>query len=1190
MVQGIPNPNRVNANAFTNFVHLRTRTPYSMLEGALKISETAQRCASWNMPALAMTDTNNMCGALEFSEVVSKAGVQPIIGVTLSLDLEEPRQAGQIHKPLDGTLVLLAQNEQGYANVMELSSAAFLDVDATELPHIRASRLEGRCEGVIALTGGPDGALDKLIAAGRIGEAEKWLEQLKTHFEGRLYIELQRHNQPQEHVTEPVLIDMAYAHDLPLVATNEAYFLSPEMYDAHDTLLAMSEGSYVLEKDRRKLTLHHYFKSAEQMAALFNDIPEALENTLIIAQRCAYKSPSRDPILPNFGDGSESESDILAQQARDGLSGRLAAIEQAGQALADTREAYFERLDFELGIISQMGFPGYFLIVSDFIKWAKDNGIPVGPGRGSGAGSVVAWALTITDLDPLRYGLLFERFLNPERVSMPDFDIDFCQERRGEVIDYVRDKYGDGQVAQIITFGTLQARAVLRDVGRAMQMPLGQVDRLAKLVPSNPANPVTLEQAIGMEKGLREARDSEPAVKMLLTTALQLEGLYRNASTHAAGVVIGDRPLTQLVPLYRDPRSDVPATQFTMKWAEKAGLVKFDFLGLKTLTVIDRCVKYLAKQGVELDLDAVSTDTPEAYKPLALGLSAGVFQLESSGMRDVLRKMSPSSIEELTALISLYRPGPMKNIPDYIDRKMGVREITYPHASLEGILKETYGIIIYQEQVMQIAQVLSGYSLGDADLLRRAMGKKDQAEMNRQKSKFIDGAAANDVNAKLAADIFELVNEFAGYGFNKSHAAAYAMISFRTAYLKAVHPVEFIAAIMSLDLANVEKLAQFFQEAKRMDIPIESPCINRSMADFDVADGKVLYALGALKNVGLEAMRHVVTVREAGGPFTSVYDFARRVDMRLVNKRAIENLARSGAFDCVEPNRALVLANAGMLQNIGVLAVKERESAQVSLFGEDETAMADPEMQPHAPWDQIEQLGHELGSVGFYIGGHPLDGHMERLKGVTFASDIESRAGGTLRVAGVVLRKQERVSKRGKRFAFVNISDPTGEFEILVTEAVLTAYRELLEAGSLVELKVKAERGESEIRLFGESVNALSAGGATGASASDREKGAGNNQNGPQRSGANPRAAKSLQGLKIRMRNIDIETLDELERTLTALKNAPYLSEGYIEIYAPISAAREGAWRLAGAWGIDRKNQKALKAFAWVETITEIAA
>jgi len=732
-----------------DFVHLRMRSPYSMLEGALKIDETAKRAVRYRQPALAITDTNNLCGALEFCEKVTGEGVQPIIGVTLTIDLEGKKQPGQIHKDPDGTLVLLAQNEKGYGNLMDLSSAAFLEIDPTDVPHVKASRIEGWTDGVIALTGGQDGVLNQLIKAGRRGEAEAWLLRLKALFPDRLYIEIQRHTPEESALTEAALIDLAYEHGLPLVATNEPYFLDPDMHKAHDVLLAMNEGSYVLEKDRRRLSLQHYFKSSEEMISLFKDIPEAIENTINIAERCAYRVPKHAPMLPSFGDGADSEDDILTQQARAGLEKRLEKIE-----LADTREAYFERLDFELEIIKNMGFPGYFLIVADFIQWAKDHDIPVGPGRGSGAGSVVAWALTITDLDPLRYGLLFERFLNPERVSMPDFDIDFCQERRGEVIEYVRGKYGDGQVAQIITFGTLQARAVVRDVGRVMQMPLGQIDRLAKLVPSNPANPVSLQQAIRMEKGLQEARDAEPKVARLLDTALKLEGLYRNASTHAAGVVIGDRPLTQIVPLYRDSRSEIAATQFTMKWAEKAGLVKFDFLGLKTLTVIDRCIGYLKKQGIELDLDTLETTVPAAYKPLEEGLSAGVFQLESSGMRDVLRKMKPDSIEELTALISLYRPGPMGNIPDYVERKWGRQEISYPHPKLETILKETYGIIIYQEQVMEIAKVLSGFTLGDADLLRRAMGKKDQAEMDRQKGKFIDGAVERGVDGDQASGIF----------------------------------------------------------------------------------------------------------------------------------------------------------------------------------------------------------------------------------------------------------------------------------------------------------------------------------------------------------------------------------------------------------------------------------------------------
>lgn len=1149
-----------------DFVHLRMRSPYSMLEGALKIDETAKRAVRYRQPALAITDTNNLCGALEFCEKVTGEGLQPIIGVTLSIDLEEAKQPGQIHKDPDGTLVLLAQNETGYGNLMDLSSAAFLEIEPTDVPHIKMSRLSGWTDGVIALTGGQDGVLNTLIKAGREGEAENWLLKLKGLFPNRLYVEVQRHTANESAKTESELIDLAYKYNLPLVATNEPYFLDPDMHEAHDVLLAMNEGSYVLEKDRRRLSMQHYFKSSEEMVSLFRDLPEAIENTLIIAERCAYRVPKHDPILPSFGDGSDSEDELLVQHARDGLEKRLATIE-----LAETREAYFERLDFELEIIKNMGFPGYFLIVADFIQWAKDNGIPVGPGRGSGAGSVVAWALTITDLDPLRYGLLFERFLNPERVSMPDFDIDFCQERRGEVIEYVRNKYGDGQVAQIITFGTLQARAVVRDVGRVMQMPLGQIDRLAKLVPSNPANPVTLQQAIRMEKGLQEARDAEPKVARLLDTALKLEGLYRNASTHAAGVVIGDRPLTQIVPLYRDPRSDIGATQFTMKWAEKAGLVKFDFLGLKTLTVIDRCIGYLKKQGIDLDPETLSTTVPEAYKPLEEGLSAGVFQLESSGMRDVLRKLKPDSIEELTALISLYRPGPMGNIPDYVERKWGRQEISYPHPKLETILKETYGIIIYQEQVMEIAKILSGFSLGDADLLRRAMGKKDQAEMNRQKGKFIDGAVERGVDGDQASGIFDLVNEFAGYGFNKSHAAAYAMITFRTAYLKALHTTEFLAAIMSLDLANVEKLAQFYQEAKRMNVEIVSPCINRSQADFDVEDGAVLYALGALKNVGLEAMRHLVDVRESGGPFTSVNDFARRIDMRQVNKRAIENLARSGAFDCVEPNRAMVLKNASLIQNIGTLAAQERESAQVSLFGDATVEIKDPDLEWAEAWSQMDSLGHELGAIGFYLGGHPLDEHMDspQLKNVMLAERLEEAGAGNYSVAGVVRKKQERVSKRGKRFAFVELSDPTGDYEILFSENVLSTHRDKLIAGNIITVQVKAERNEGETRLFADGVRML-----TGMSESPTAE----------------KEPSAPAGLKIRLRQADIETLDELKATLESLRNTPYQMSGYIELILPLNETREAAWRLDGKWAIDPSIRKAIKANSAVETISEIAA
>ena len=1144
------------------FVHLRSRSPYSMLEGALKIEQTAERCAKWRMPALALTDTNNMCGALEFSEAMASKGVQPIIGVTLSVDLELDMQPGQLRHEAEGTIALLAQNEVGYGHLMVLSSSAFLDVEATDFPHIKKSMLFAHTDEVIALTGGPDSALNKLICGGRLSEAEQWLDALLEKFGDRLYIELQRHGVSKEIEAEKVLIEWAYAKEIPIVATNEPFFLDPEMHRAHDALLAMSEGSYVLEKNRRKVSEHHYFKTEEQMVELFKDIPEAIENTLEIATRCTYKSPKRDPILPNFGDGSQSEGDILRDQAEAGLRARLASIEPAV-----TEKEYFDRLDHELKVIAKMGFPGYFLIVSDFIKWAKERDIPVGPGRGSGAGSVVAWALLITDLDPLRYGLLFERFLNPERISMPDFDVDFCQERRGEVIRYVQEKYGEAQVAHIITFGTLQPRAVLRDVGRVMQIPLRQVDRLAKLIPANPGNPVTLEQAIKMEKGLRDARDSEPVIKDLLDIALQLEGLYRNASTHAAGVVIGDRALTELIPLYRDPRSDIPATQFTMKWAEKAGLVKFDFLGLKTLTVIHRCIKYAEKTGAKIDLTKVSTDTPEAYVNLAEGLSAGVFQLESSGMRDVLRKMAPDSIEELTALISLYRPGPMKNIDTYIDRKFGRIPIEYPHPDLENILKETYGIIIYQEQVMQIAQVLSGYSLGEADILRRAMGKKDQAVMDQQKSRFVEGAVSRKVDKQVASEIFELVNEFAGYGFNKSHAAAYAMISFQTAYLKAIYPTEFIAAIMSLDINNMEKLAQFQMEAKRMGLEVTPPCVNKTVADFDVEDGKVLYALGAIKNVGIEAMNHLVEIREQGGPFTDLFDFARRVDTRIVNKRALENLARSGAFDCIEPNRAKVFASANMLQSIGSRAMQERQSSQNSLFGDAEVSMAEPDLPEPAPWSNLELLDGELAAIGFYLSGHPLDSYTAALdkKGAVKAAEIEQnydRGQTAMRLAGVVRKCQERMSKRNKRFAYVNLSDTTGDYEVFVGEDLLFANRDSLKAGMLIEVTVTADRRDGEIKLFSNTLEALNV----------------------------QVAEASVEGIKLRLRTATPEALDVLEKCLAEIRNVPSKSMGYVEIVMPIGPGREALWRLPEKIGLEPSIQKALKSTKIIETIEEIAA
>ncbi|WP_421786710.1 DNA polymerase III subunit alpha [Hyphobacterium sp.] len=1061
----------------TGFVHLRTRSPYSLLEGAIPIAKMAELASADGMPAVGLTDTNNLFGALEFSELLSGAGLQPITGCTLSIRLTDPRP-GDAAQP-DGTIVLLVANEAGYRNLLKLTSAAFLDVGATELPHITAGKLLKHAEGLIALTGGPDGVLNRWIVEGRKAEAADWLTRLSEAFGDRLYVELQRHGRREELIAEDWLVPAAYERGLPLVATNECFFPDRDMHSAHDALLCIAESEYLTVENRRRVTPDHFFTSGEEMRARFEDLPEAIANTIEIARRCAYRPHTHDPILPSFPteDGRDELAELRAQ-AEAGLRERLEANEPA-----EPENAYWERLEIELEIIGKMGFPGYFLIVADFIKWAKAHDIPVGPGRGSGAGSLVAWSLTITDLDPLRFGLLFERFLNPERVSMPDFDVDFCQERRGEVIRYVQERYGADHVAQIITFGTLQARAVVRDVGRVLQLPLGLVDKIAKLVPANPANPVTLAEAIEIEPRLRQFGEEEPGVARQLEIALKLEGLYRNASTHAAGVVIGDRPLDELVPLYRDPRSDIPATQFNMKWVEPAGLVKFDFLGLKTLTVIARAVSYIEQAGGEVpDLENASFDDTKVYDLLSTGAGIGVFQMESSGMRDTLAKMKPDKIEDLIALISLYRPGPMKNIDVYVDRKFGRAEVDYLHPDLKPVLNETYGVIIYQEQVMQIAQILSGYSLGEADLLRRAMGKKKKDEMARQKVRFLEGAEAKGVSRGKAEFIFELVNEFAGYGFNKSHAAAYAAIAYRTGFLKANHPVEFLAALMSLDRNNVEKLAVFFQEARRMDVAVRPPDINLSEADFSVKDGAVIYSLGAIRNVSLSAMEALVAERNANGPFKDLFDFAERVDPRLLNKRTLENLARAGAFDSLEPDRAQAFAAAETLCAMSAKAQEERDTAQVSLFGDaapDEGGLARPKLPDVPPWTATQRLDEELSAIGFYLSGHPLDDMADMLarRGVVFVADAPDRVAdgaSAIRMAGVVRRRQERVSqKSGKRFAWVTLSDPSGEFEVLVNPDMLQAFRDVLEVGASVMIGVSIDDKEEQLRFFSESIEAL---------------------------------------------------------------------------------------------------------------------
>jgi DNA polymerase-3 subunit alpha len=1059
------------------FVHLRVRSAYSLLEGAIKAAKVPLLAQSMGMPAVAVADRANLFGALEFSEAAKGLGVQPIIACSLPVSGIGGRVSDRWAKM--PTVVLIAQDEQGWQNLSALSSAAYLDIEATDEPHVPWALVSERSSGLILLSGGSDGPVDPLFVQGRPKDAHEALDAMARVFGDRFYVELQRHGVPSQSVAEGGMIDWAYDRGVPLVATNDVHYAKSGQARSHDALLCIADGAFTGQDDRRRITDQHWFKSSADMRKLFSDLPEACDNTVDIARRCAFLVKTHPPILPRFdtGDG-RSESDELMHQAREGLAERLRQVTPAAP-----EEEYWKRLEWEVSIIQQMGFPGYFLIVADFIKWAKSHQIPVGPGRGSGAGSLVAWALTITDLDPLRFGLLFERFLNPERVSMPDFDIDFCQERREEVIEYVQARYGRDRVAQIITFGTLQARAVLRDVGRVLQMPLGQVDRLAKMVPANPANPVTLAQAIELEPRLKEARDAEASVATLLATALELEGLYRNASTHAAGIVIGDRPLVELTPLYKDPRSDIPATQFNMKWVEPAGLVKFDFLGLKTLTVLDRAHGFLARRGAARDFNLLPLDDAPTYELMASGQTVGVFQLESQGMRDTLRKMRCGSIEEITALISLYRPGPMEMIDTYIDRKFGRSEVDYLHPSLTEVLTETYGVIIYQEQVMKIAQVLAGYSLGEADLLRRAMGKKKKEEMDFQRARFIAGALEKAVPDVQSGSIFDLVAKFAGYGFNKSHAAAYALISYQTGWLKANHPVEFFAASMSLDLSNTDKLAVFYQDARKFEVTVNPPDVNSSSADFDVSyegeKGAVLYALGAIRNVGLEAMKHLVEVRESGGRFSDIFDFLERVDPRAVNKRALEGLAKAGAFDAIHSNRRQIVDQADVLMAYCQSVAADRSSAQVSLFGADQAHAARPRLRSVEPWIGPEQLDHELSAVGFYLSGHPLEDLIPALKRkrVVFVAEATALAEAgheAFMMAGVVRRRQERASARtGEKFAFVAFSDPTGEFECLFPPEQLRKCREVLEVGAAVMVRIRAKSSDGEVRFFGDEASPL---------------------------------------------------------------------------------------------------------------------
>jgi DNA polymerase-3 subunit alpha len=1070
------------------FIHLHIHSQYSLLEGALKLGTLLDLAKADKQPALGIADTNNLFGALEFSEKAAGKGVQPLLGAELALDFEAPSERiydrnhdrGQFGK---SSVVLIAGNEAGYANLSRLVSRAYLEGEAGRA----AARLDWLeledLAGIMCLSGGPEGAIDPYFAAGLDGQAENRLEALRHMFGDRLYIELQRHGRQNEMGNEPKLIDYAYRRGVPLVATNEPYFATKGDYEAHDALLAIAAGSVVAQTQRRKLTPEHYFKTRDEMAELFKDLPEALDNSVEIAQRVSYRPRTRGPILPRFAaspdqtaeEGMAAEAERLRVEAFEGLKRRF---DKYGMAEGYTVAQYEERLEFELGVIIKMKYPGYFLIVADFIQWAKAHDIPVGPGRGSGAGSLVAYALTITDLDPLRYDLLFERFLNPDRVSMPDFDIDFCQDRRGEVITYVQEKSGESQVAQIITFGTLQAKAVVRDVGRVLQMPYGQVDRISKMIPANPANPVTLAQALDMEPALKAMRDTDEQVGMLIEIAQKLEGLYRHASTHAAGIVIGERPLTELVPMYRDPRSDMPVTQYSLKWVEPAGLVKFDFLGLTTLTVLDQAVKMINRNGTKFALTDIPIDDAPTFEKLTKGDVVGVFQVESPGMRRALVDMRPDRFEDLIALVALYRPGPMANIPTYCARKRGDEDVEYLHPLLKPILEPTYGVITYQEQVQQTAKSLAGYTLAEADLLRRAMGKKIKSEMDAQRSRFLEGAEKHHgIPRVLANTIFDACAKFAEYGFNKSHSAPYAYITYQTAYLKTHFFQEFMAASMTYVMANTDKLNEFREDAKKHGIEVLPPSVNTSDAVFTARDGKIFYAIGAIKGVGQAVAEHIVEAR-GNTPFKDLADFATRVDPRIMNKRTLETLVNAGAFDCLVPKREQAFLAIDDIVGQSQRLNEDRSTGQGGLF-DDGTPEPIRLTQNFEPWGLVEKLDRERAAIGFHVSAHPLDEYSGLFKAMgvwtyqELEAEVRDRGGSARKLAGTVTSRSDRRTKKGTPMMLVKLSDQTGSYEVIGFSEEVQAFGAMLQPGANVIIGVNADERDDGISIKVQSVQPL---------------------------------------------------------------------------------------------------------------------
>ncbi len=1039
------------------FIHYKTHSQYSICEGAVKISELAEHCKKNKIYAAGISDTNNLSGALEFSSELTKVGTQPIIGNQLNIKLNYNNQY------IIGKVSIIAKDAKGYENMLHLSSKSYLELKENEEVNCSFEDLLQCSEGLIILAGGTNSLSYKLILNNKEEHLVFFLNEIKKKIKEDLLIEIQRHKEVNDDLIEKKLLFYSDKLSIPIIATHEVFYIEKDMYEAHDAYICVGEKTYVNEKKRLKYSPEHYFKSSDEMKLLFKDLPDALTNNFNLIKKIKYFPKKSHPLLPNLKDNNIDPDLAIKEQAYEGLKYRLENF--VFKNITDEKfkssldKLYNNRLKYELEMIINMKFAGYFLIVSDYVKWAKKNSIPVGPGRGSGAGSLVAWCLYITDLDPIRFGLIFERFLNPDRISMPDFDIDFCQEGRDSVINYVKDKY-QNKVAQIITFGKLQARMALRDIGRVIGLPYGRVDQLCKMIPFDPSRPLSLAESIAIEPRILQAQKEDQNIKKLINYSLKLEGLYRNIATHAAGIVIGDKDLKKIVPLYKDLSSNIPipVTQFDMKSSEESGLVKFDLLGLKTLTVIKKAVNFIKKDNPNFDISKLTLNDQETFDLLSSGETMGIFQLESSGMREVLKQLKPNKFEDIIALVALYRPGPMQNIPTYINRKHDKEKIDYIHPTLETVLKETYGVIIYQEQVMQIAQTLSNFSASKADILRKAMGKKKSAEMERQKKDFIDGAINNGISKDQATFIFQLVEKFAQYGFNKSHAAAYALIAYQTAFLKKHYPVYFFCASMNTELSNTDKLNLFYEELKKLNLKILPPCINNSYSEFLPNNkNEIYYALSAIKAVGYDSISKIVLERESNGKYKNINDFLSRNSSKNLNKLQLEGLIKAGAFDCLEKNRRKIFESVPDL--IKASKTSEVTSENLNLFVEEKNSQV-INLNNVKQWKESEIIEKEFESIGFFVSEHPLKNHsnlLDDLKVITYKDFKLNSKLKTCVLSGTLMKLQEKKTARGSPYAIAKFTDLSQMFELFLFSENLVDNRVYLKVGNSFIINVKKD-------------------------------------------------------------------------------------------------------------------------------------